>query len=149
MNGESIAGTNEILWEIAKQLGLFDKIVRNKIILLKSDLFTIQNSRCAIYQRQSEHLPSSKFHQIEPVAGLFHLKMKVLSMLFDWLWGIAGDIVSLNHYTGILKQKYIAKAADNNHFQYFHDFLQMVIKVLIITLYLHLAKCSTIYSFHT
>lgn len=25
----------------------------------------------------------------------------------------------------------------------------MVIKVLIVTLYLHLAKCSTIYSFHT
>ena len=56
-------------------------------------------------------------------------------MLFNWFWGIARDIVSLNNYVGILKQKYIIKAIDNNHFYYCNDFLQLVIEALGIMLY--------------
>ncbi len=69
-------------------------------------------------------------------------------MLFDRFWGIARDIVSLNYYIGILKQKYVTKAVDNNHFYHSNDFLQMVIKAIVITLCIYLAKCSTIESFH-
>ncbi|WP_375449348.1 hypothetical protein [uncultured Nostoc sp.] len=147
-NEGSIAGIIEILREIAKRLGLSDEIVRNKIILLKGDLLTVRNSRCAIYRRQGEHLPSSRFQWLEPVARLFHLQMNFLSMLFDWFWDIAGDIVSLNRYAGILKQKYITKAADNNHFYHSDDFLRTVMEALIITLCMHPAGCSTIDSFH-
>ena len=147
-NEGSIAGTIEILWEIAKRLGLSDEIVRNKIVLLKGDLLTIRNSRRAIYRWQDEHLPSPRFYWLELVAGLFHLQMNFLSMLFDRFWSVAGDIVSLNRYAGILKRKYITKAADNNHFHHSDDFLRMVIEALIITLCMHSAGCSIIDSFH-
>ena len=148
-NEGSIAGTIEILWEIAKRLGLSDEIVRNKIILLKGDLLTVRNSRRAIYWRQGEHLLSPKFYWLEPIAELFHLQMDFVSMLLDQFWGLAGDIISLNRYTGILKWKYITKVADNDYFHYSDDFLQTVMKALIITLCMHLAGCSTIDSFHT
>ncbi len=69
-------------------------------------------------------------------------------MLFNRFWAVAGDIVSLNRYTSILKRKYIKKDADNSHFHHSNDFLQTVIEVLVITLCIHLAKCSTIDSFY-
>ncbi len=69
-------------------------------------------------------------------------------MLFDRFWGIVSDIVLLNCYAGILKQKYIKKDADNNHFYYSNDFLQMLIEALVIALYIHLAQCLTINSFY-
>ncbi len=147
-NKGSIAGTIKILREIAKRLGLSNEIVRNKIILLKGKFFTIRNCRRAIYWRQSEQLPSLKFHWLKPVAGLFHLQMNFLSLLFDRFWGIAGDIVSLNDYADIFKRKYITKVADNNHFHHSDDFLQTVMEALVITLFMHSAGCSTIESFH-
>lgn len=148
-NEESIAGTIDILREIAKRLGLSEEVVRDKIILLKGDLLTVRNCRRAIYRRQGEQLPSSRFHWLElPVAGLFHLQINFLSMLFDRFWGVAGDIVSLNHYAGILKRKYVTKAADNNHFYHSDDFLRTVMEALVITLCMQAAGCSTIESFH-
>ncbi len=69
-------------------------------------------------------------------------------MLFDWFWGVAGDIVSHNRYTGILKRKYIKKNADNNHFHHSDDFLRMLIEALVIALCIQSAQCSTIDSFH-
>ena len=69
-------------------------------------------------------------------------------MLFDRFWGVASNIVSLNCYAGILKQKYIKKDADNNHFYRSDDFLQTSIKALVIALCIHLAQCLTIDFFH-
>ncbi len=72
-NEGSIAGIIEILQEITKRLGFFDEIIRNKIILLKGNLFIIRNCKCAIYQQQGKQLPSPRFYWLEPVAGLFYL----------------------------------------------------------------------------
>ena len=69
-------------------------------------------------------------------------------MLFNRFWGIASDIVSLNRYADILKRKYIRKDVDNSNFHHSDDFLQKVIEALVIALYIHLAKCSTIDSFY-
>ena len=147
-NEGSIVGTIEILQEIAERLGLSDEIVRDKVILLKGDLLTVRNCRRAIYRRQGVDQPFLRFHWLEPVAGLFHMQINFLSMLFNRFWGVAGDIVSLNRYAGILKQKYIKKDADNSHFHHSDDFLQTVIEALVIALCIHSAKCSTIDSFH-
>ncbi len=92
--------------------------------------------------------PSLRFYWLDPVAGVLHLQMNFLSMLFDRFWGVAGDIVSLNCYAGILKRKYIKKDADNNHFHHSDDFLRTLIKALVIALFIYLAQCSTIDSFH-
>lgn len=40
------------------------------------------------------------------------------------------------------------KDVDNSHFYYSDDFLQTVIEVLVITLYIHSAKYSTIDTFY-
>ncbi len=69
-------------------------------------------------------------------------------MLFDRFWGVAEDIVSLNHYAGILKRKYVTKTADNNHFHHSNDFLRTVMEAMVITLCMHSAGCLTIESFH-
>ena len=96
---ENIVNIIKILWEIAKRLRVSEKVVRDKIILLKGDLLTIRNCRRVIYRRQGKQLHSSRFHQLEPGAGLFHPQMNFLSILFDRFWGIARDIVSVNHNT--------------------------------------------------
>ena len=147
-NKGSIVGTIKILQEIAERLRLSDKIVRDKVILLKGDLLTVRNCRHAIYWRQGMDQPSLRFHWLEPVAGLYHMQMNFLSMLFNWFWSVAGDIVSLNRYAGILKRKYIKKDADNSHFHHSNNFLQIVIKVLVIALCIYLVKYLTIDSFH-
>lgn len=61
---------------------------------------------------------------------------------------MANNISSVDYYNGILKQKYIKKDINNNYFYYSNDFLQMIIEVLVIALYIHLAKYSTIDSFY-
>ncbi len=147
-NKGSIAGTIEILREIAERLGLSDEIVRDKVILLQGDLLTVRNCRRTIYRWQGVDQSSLRFHWLEPVAGLFHLQMNFLSMLFDRFWGVAGDIVSLNRYASILQRKYIKKDADNNHFHHSDDFLRTLIEVLVIALCIHSAQCSSIDSFH-
>ncbi|WP_375449214.1 hypothetical protein [uncultured Nostoc sp.] len=74
--------------------------------------------------------------------------MNFLSILFNRFWGVADDIVSLNRYTGILKRNYIKKNADNSHFYHSNDFLQIIIKAIVIALWIHLSKCLTIDFFH-
>lgn len=81
-NEGTITGTIEIIRGHVERLRLSDEVVRNKIILLKRDLMTISNCRRAIYWRQDELLPSARFHWLEPVAGLFHLQMNMIAMLF-------------------------------------------------------------------
>ncbi len=64
-NEGSIAGTIEILREIAERLGLSDEIVRDKVILLKSDLLTVRNCRRSIYRWQGVDQPSLLGHEAE------------------------------------------------------------------------------------
>lgn len=105
---------------------------------------TVRNCRRAIYRRQDEPLPSARFHWLEPVAGLFHLQMNFISMLFGKFWGIPGNIVSLNRFAGILKRKYISKAAENGNFHHSDNFFRTVIEAMVITLYINAVGCQSI-----
>lgn len=82
-NKKSINGTKEVLLDIISNLELTDNVIKSKVILLKGDLLTIRNARCAIYQRQDMLLPLLRFDWLELVAGLFHLQINVLSVFFD------------------------------------------------------------------
>ena len=53
-------------------------------------------------------------------------------------------MVSLNCYNGILKRKHICKKLDNNNFHHTNEFFRIVIEAMVITLYMHIARCSTI-----
>lgn len=104
----------------------------------------IKNSRYAIYRYQDEFQLLDKFHQLEPMAGLFHLQINQLFILYNKFWCIVRDIVLLNCFSIILKQKYIIKIANNVNFHHFDNFLYMVIKALTITLCMHVVSCQTI-----
>lgn len=82
-NEESINGTIEVLLDISGPLELTDDVVKSKVILLKRNLLTIKNARRAIYRWQDELLPLLRFHWLKQVAGLFHLQMNILSVVFD------------------------------------------------------------------
>ncbi len=144
VNEATISRTLDIIQELVKRLELTDKVVRDKLILIKRDLMTIRNCRHAIFRRQDELSPLNKYSWLEPMAGLFHLEMNFLSMLFGKFWGVAGDMVSLNRYHDILKQKYVSKTADNNNFHHFDDFFRTVIEAMVVTLCIHTTGCSTI-----
>lgn len=81
-NKGTISGSIDIIGELAERLELTNEVVREKIILIKGDLMTVQNCRRAIYRQQDELQPLDKFDWLEPMAGLFHLQMNLLSMLF-------------------------------------------------------------------
>ena len=65
-------------------------------------------------------------------------------MLFDKFWGIAGDVVFLNYYSGILKRKHIYKKSNNNNFHHLNKFFCIVIEAMIVILYIYIAKYFTI-----
>ncbi len=65
-------------------------------------------------------------------------------MLFGKFWGVAGDVVSLNRYSGILKKKHIYKKPDNNNFYHTDEFFCVIFEAMVVTLYMHIAKCSII-----
>ncbi len=105
---------------------------------------TVRTYRHAIYWRQEEILLLDRFHYLEPMVGLFHLQMNLLSMLFGKFWGVAGNMVSLNCYSGILKKKYIYKKPDNNNFHHTDEFFRVVIEAMVMMLCIYIARCSTI-----
>ncbi len=51
MNEGILPWTIDIVQELAEQLKLSDKVIRDKLILLKGDLMTVWNCRRAIYRQ--------------------------------------------------------------------------------------------------
>lgn len=70
-------------------------------------------------------------------------------MLFGKFWRIAGNVVSLNCYSGILKRKHINKKPDNNNFYHTDEFFRVMIKFIVVTQCMHEAGCSTIDNLQT
>lgn len=70
--------------------------------------------------------------------------MNLIYMLFGKYWGVAGDVVFLNCYSGILKRKHIFKKPDNNNFHHIDKFFYIVIEAMVVTLYMDIAGCFTI-----
>lgn len=78
------------------------------------------------------------------MAGLFHLQINLISMLFSKFWGVAANMVSLNGYNNILKRKHIYKKPDNNNFHHTDEFFHILIEAIVVTLCMHIAGYSTI-----
>lgn len=70
--------------------------------------------------------------------------MNLFSVLLDKFWGIAGNIISFNYFSDILKQNYISKVVNNTNFHHSDDFLHIVIEALTIILYMYIEGCQII-----
>lgn len=73
------------------------------------------------------------------MAGLFYLQINLLFILYNEFWDTIKDIILLNCFSGILKQKHITKANSVN-FHHSDNFLYMLVEVLTIALYIHIAS---------
>lgn len=65
-------------------------------------------------------------------------------MLLDSFWEIVDSMISLNHYSGMLNTKHIHKKPDNKNFYSIVEFFYVVIKAIIITFCMYIARYSTI-----
>lgn len=93
-------GTIDVLRTFAARLGLSNEMVKNKVIMMRGDVLTIRNAQRSIFRRHDELTTLHKLDWLEPTAGLFHLQMNLLTMLFDKLWGKSGNVASLSRYHG-------------------------------------------------
>lgn len=62
-------------------------MVNNKVIMMQSDLFMVRIVQQTIFWQQTKLFSLKKFDWLEPVAGLFHLQINLLLILFNKLWG--------------------------------------------------------------
>lgn len=53
-NKNTIIGTINVLQTIAMQLDLTDEIISNKIVIMKRDLFIVQNTQRSIFRLQDK-----------------------------------------------------------------------------------------------
>lgn len=61
-NKNTIIGTINILWTIVIELGFINKMILNNIIMMKEDLFTMQNAQRPIFQLQKKLDIFNKFN---------------------------------------------------------------------------------------
>lgn len=81
----TIIGTNDVFQTIVIQLDLTNKMVSSKIIMMREDLFTVQNMQKSIFQLQNKLIILDKFDWLKPIAGLFHLQINLFTMIFNKL----------------------------------------------------------------
>ena len=146
-NERTIMGTIDVLTTFAERLGLSEEMVCNKIIMIRGDLLTVRNVRQTLFQRRGKLMKINRFDWLEPTAGLFHLQMNLLTMLFDKLWGKPGNIASLGQYAGVLKRPKVSK--DMKNFHACDTFLKHLIDADVIALVMEENDQKSIDEFQT
>lgn len=90
LNEATILEIIDILCFLVEQLGL-KGMVEDKIVQIKRDFLTIRNVTQALYCKQDEPNTLYKFSWLEPIAGLFHLQMNLLTLFHLTFWGKSRD----------------------------------------------------------
>ena len=91
-NEAEIAEMSQLLWDIAKDVGIDREMMWDKKIIFKGDWLTVRN---IVYQSsliathyslaiklQSESSFGAQLDHIEPVPGLFHFQMAIVNLYF-------------------------------------------------------------------
>lgn len=86
LNKASIAEIVNILRWLTECLGPTD-VVEDKVVPIKGDFLTMRPITRAIYRKQDEPNALYKFSWLEPIAGLFHLQINILSLFQISFWG--------------------------------------------------------------
>ena len=53
--------------------------------MIRGDLLTVKNAQNFIFRQQTKLFSLERFDWLEPIVGLFHLQMNLLSILFNKL----------------------------------------------------------------
>lgn len=64
-------------------LGLFEKVVCNKVIMLKSDLLIVKNATQGLYKKQDESISLYQFDWLKSITGFFYLQINILKFIFE------------------------------------------------------------------
>ncbi|HEU0046039.1 MAG TPA: hypothetical protein VFQ43_00375, partial [Nitrososphaera sp.] len=105
----------DILQSIADDLGMTSEQLKNALILFKGDFLTVRNIRFVksdarlilirLAQRQtSENFPEKDLSFIEAAAGLFHLEIAVVEILFATHVGQTDDKCVLSTWIPVLEK---------------------------------------------
>ncbi|KAA8913110.1 hypothetical protein FN846DRAFT_886795 [Sphaerosporella brunnea] len=137
MDEASISGTIDILKALVQELGIDCEDVLDRKIMLHGDYLTVRNVTRAMFRRSVEPEPLMRFGWVEPIAGLFHLQMNVLKLIFGVFEGEAADPGSLKRFSTILRRKGVSK--DIKDFHACDDFFRMVLEAYILAYYQHYA----------
>lgn len=125
-------GTIDVFCTFATQLGLSNEIIYDKIIMMRSNLLTIRNVQQSIFWYCGKLMKLNKFDWLDPTAGLFHLQMNLLTIMFDKLWGKSGNIASLSQFSRVLKRLKVSR--DIKNFHAYNTFFKHLVDVHVIAL---------------
>ena len=64
--------TINVFWIIAIQLGLTNKMVSNKVIMIREDLFIVQTAQGSIFRMQNKLDTLDEFNWLKSTVGVFH-----------------------------------------------------------------------------
>lgn len=110
-----IIATIGLLEKYVDILGLSSDDLSTMKYLINADLMTVRNITSTVHVRQEEVHRENTFGWAEPVAGLFHIQMTALKMLYNVFWGKPKDTVSLSRFTNQLCRKIILENATDFH----------------------------------
>jgi hypothetical protein len=140
MDESSISGTIDILKALLDELGIDSDDVDDRKVMLHGDYLTVRNVTRAMFRRSVEPELLMRFGWVEPIAGLFHLQMNVLKLLFGVFDGEAAHPGSLKQFSTILRRKGVNK--DIKDFHACDDFFRTVLEAYIIAYYQHHAGAT-------
>lgn len=142
-----IIATIGLLEKYVDILGLSSADLGTMKYLINTDLMTVRNIISTIYIRQEEPYLEDTFDWAEPVAGLFHIQMTALKMLYNVFWGNPDDIVSLSRFTNQLcRKKILEKATD---FHLCNQFFLLLVEGFWLALIASECGCNTLEELET
>lgn len=84
-------------------LELTKKIIYKKVIMLKDNLLTIQNTTQVIFKTQNKPINFYSFNWVELIIGFFYLQMNFLKFIFKKLGDSSNNCSTISQYASILK----------------------------------------------
>jgi hypothetical protein len=135
MDEASISGTIDILKALVQELGIDSEDVFDRKVMLHGNYLTVRYVSRAMFRRSVEPEPLMRFGWVEPIAGLLHLQMNVLTLIFGVFEGDAVDPGSHKRFSTILRRKGVSK--DIKDFHAYDDFFRMVLQAYILAYYQH------------
>ena len=148
-NEAKVSEITNIVRGITERMAYTPEDVQASKIVFTGDFLTVRNTRycfCSCQTnsdrlaiaRQSYALPHAYLHYIEPVAGLFHFQLQVLTTLYQTHFGTPEELNSISHWMTLLRSNvriWDVKRKSIKNFRACHSFFNSVLDAHILALY--------------